>query len=574
MSASALNVFATAGEHGEALAAGRYTAEELARACLEQAELHHDLNVFTHLDPGHILKQARESDHRRARGESLGPLDGIPVSIKDNICEAESPTTCASRILENFVAPYDATVVERLRAAGAVLFGRTNMDEFAMGSSTENSSVGATRNPWNRERVPGGSSGGSAAAVAAGITPIALGSDTGGSIRQPAAFCGIYGLKPTYGRVSRYGLVAYASSLDQIGPMARSVADCAMTLAIISGPDARDSTSHPDSVSHPVAKQVQALSEDDLRGLRVGYMAPPPGTAGYDDDVLAASGRARQWLQDRGAQIIDFKSAYEEYLIPVYYILATAEASSNLSRYDGIRYGNRVADASGLKELYVRTRTRGFGEEVKRRILLGTFVLSSGYYDAYYKSAQKARALLHEEYREFFEKVDVILQPTSPVTAFRLGERTADPLAMYQSDILTIGANLAGLPAMSFPAGRDRHGLPIGLQVLAPHFSENLIFEVVAALSRAPEFHPDYRNVSSAAPKKSSAQKSSAKKSSAQKSSAKESNAKESNAKKSAAQKSSAKKSSAQKSSAQKSSAQKSTAKKSTAKKSKPRKRR
>lgn len=508
MSLDDLTLLRTAVEHSHALKQNEYTAVELATACLARADVFENLGAFLSLDKKRILKQAQASDDRRAAGQSLGPLDGIPIALKDNICELDAPATCGSRILENFVAPYDATVIEKLRAAGAVLFGRANMDEFAMGSSTENSAFQNTCNPWDATRVPGGSSGGSAVAVAAGITPLALGSDTGGSIRQPASFCGVVGLKPTYGRVSRYGLVAYASSLDQIGPFARSVEDAALVLDVISGWDARDSTSHPDDEKHPIETELKSA---DWKKLRVGVMLPEDAASqsAYDPAVLAQTKAAVAYLEKQGAQIVPLRSKLEKYLIPIYYILATAEASSNLSRYDGVRYGNQAPDPKDLMDLYVRSRTRGFGDEVKRRILLGTFVLSSGYYDAYYKSAQKARRLIQQEYTGFFGKVDVILSPTSPGTAFPIGDRVNDPLAMYQSDILTIAANLTGTPAINIAAGTDEQGLPVGVQLLGAQFMENQLLQVAAGLAKAPGFALDYASITSAggpAPKKSASQ--------------------------------------------------------------------
>ncbi|MEQ9364110.1 MAG: Asp-tRNA(Asn)/Glu-tRNA(Gln) amidotransferase subunit GatA [Leptospirales bacterium] len=505
----------TAVEHGDALKRKEYTAVDLAKACLARAQRFDRLGAFLSLDETNILKQARASDDRRAKGQSLGALDGIPIAIKDNICELDAPATCGSRILENFVAPYDATVIEKLRSAGAVLFGRANMDEFAMGSSTENSAFHVARNPWDATRVPGGSSGGSAVAVAAGITPLALGSDTGGSIRQPAAFCGVVGMKPTYGRVSRYGLVAYASSLDQIGPFARSVEDAALLLQAISGHDRRDSTSHPEDKKLQLAPMPAKMQAADWKKLRVGVMLPDDAASRevYDPAVLTQTEAAADYLKGQGAEIVDLRSKLEKYLIPIYYILATAEASSNLSRYDGVRYGVQAENPKDLKDLYVRSRTRGFGDEVKRRILLGTFVLSSGYYDAYYKSAQKARRLIQKEYAAFFEKVDVILSPTSPSTAFPLGDRVGDPLAMYQSDILTIAANLTGTPAINIAAGRDARGLPVGLQLLSAQFTENSLMQVAAALAGAPGFAPDYLTIT---PDGEAAEKSAAKKPSGQ----------------------------------------------------------
>lgn len=471
----------TAVQHLEALKRGEYSAEELARASLEHAKATESLHMFLSLREDRVMAQARESDARRRAGRA-GALEGVPVAIKDNICEEGEQVTCASKILENFTSPYSATAIERLKEAGAVLFGRTNLDEFAMGSSTENSAFGVTRNPHDAERVPGGSSGGSAAAVAAGVVPLSLGSDTGGSIRQPAAFCGLYGLKPTYGRVSRYGLVAFASSLDQIGPFARSATDAALLLSVMNGLDSRDSTSHPMSEQVRIEANPQPFTEAEWKGLRVGVQIPEKGEEGFDEDVVAACERAADELRRRGANIVPIKSALWDYSIPIYYILATAEASSNLSRYDGIRYGRRAKEAKNLIDLYIRSRTEGFGPEVKRRILLGTYVLSSGYYDAYYHQAEKARKMIRDEYRQFFEKVDVLLQPTSPSTAFKIGEKASNPIAMYKSDVLTIAVNLGGVPALNIPYGEDRNGLPIGLQITGKHFDENRILRFARSL--------------------------------------------------------------------------------------------
>ncbi|MCB1322039.1 MAG: aspartyl/glutamyl-tRNA amidotransferase subunit A, partial [Leptospiraceae bacterium] len=354
MSLASETILRSAREHARALRDGEYSAEDLAHACLARADQMQDLGAFLRLNAEAILEQARASDNRRAQGRTLGELDGIPVAVKDNICEKGIVTSCASRILENFESPYDATVIEKLKATGAVLFGRTNMDEFAMGSSTENSAFQNARNPWNTECVPGGSSGGSAVAVAAGITPLALGSDTGGSIRQPAAFCGVVGLKPTYGRVSRFGLVAYASSLDQIGPFARNIDDAALLLAAINGHDRRDSTSHPDAEKHKIQFKPKTMSAADWKKLRVGVLLPEKGAAGYDADVIAAGSKLRAELESKGASIVPLRSAYQDSVIPIYYILATAEASSNLSRYDGVRYGQRAPEPENLMDLYVR----------------------------------------------------------------------------------------------------------------------------------------------------------------------------------------------------------------------------
>lgn len=475
----------TAAEHARALHAGEYSATDLASACLKQAKARESLGIFLSLDEAKILEQAKAADDRRSKKQQLSDLDGIPVAIKDNICADGYRTTCASKILENFVSPYDAHVIENLRKAGAVLFGRTNLDEFAMGSSTENSAFHVTRNPWNEACVPGGSSGGSAAAVASCVVPLALGSDTGGSIRQPASFCGIVGLKPTYGSVSRYGLVAFASSLDQIGPFARTSEDASLLLSAIAGYDKRDSTSS--TRSGKIARSFQGpFTDAEIADKKIGWYLPED-TSAFSADVLGAMENARKALEKKGAKLVRLQSKYWDYSIPIYYILATAEASSNLSRYDGIRYGLRI-EGEDLKHVYTRSRTQGFGPEVKRRILLGTFVLSAGYFDAYYGKAQKAKALVKAEYESFFKDVDFILQPTAPTPAFKIGEKAKNPLAMYASDILTIAANLGGVPALSVPAGTDANGLPIGLQLTGPHGSDPELLRMGAAFEAMPGF--------------------------------------------------------------------------------------
>ncbi len=409
----------------------------------------------------------------------MGPLAGVPVAIKDNICTFDLPTTCASRILGGYVSPYEATVVRRLRQAGALIVGKTNLDEFAMGSSTENSAYGPTRNPWDRERVPGGSSGGSAAAVAAGLVPCALGSDTGGSVRQPASFCGVVGLKPTYGRVSRYGLVAFASSLDQIGPLARNVGDAAALLRVIAGADRFDST----SVAAPDL-ELEAALEMGLDGVVVGV----PGEylpSGLDGRIAALCRSAAERMARQGARVREISLPHTRFAIPAYYLVANAEASSNLARYDGARYGLRAAGAESTAGVYQETRGAGFGTEVKRRIVLGTYGLSAGYYDEYYGRAQRVRRLISEDFANAFAQgIDVIFTPTSPTTAFRLGERVDDPVQMYLSDVFTVTANLAGLPAISIPIGRV-DGLPVGGQFIARHFDEATLVRAAGALERA-----------------------------------------------------------------------------------------
>ena len=476
------------------IAAGELTAEAAARACLERIEaVEGKLHAFVSVDAEGALRRAREVDAALARGEKPGPLCGIPIAIKDNLCTAGTRTTCSSRMLAGYVPPYNATVVEQVLAAGAVPIGKTNLDEFAMGSSTENSAFGATRNPWDLDRVPGGSSGGSAAAVAAGEAAMALGSDTGGSIRQPASFCGVVGLKPTYGRVSRYGLIAFASSLDQVGPITRDVADAALLLGVIAPHDPRDSTSAPE----PVPDYVGQL-EADVRGRRIG-LPREFFIEGMDREVEAAVRRAVEVLAGQGAEItevslphsrIDVKDgSLSAYAVAVYYVIATAEASSNLARYDGAHYGHRTADQVDMVEMFSRSRAEGFGAEVKRRILLGTYALSSGYYDAYYLKASKVRSLIKRDFDEAFRTVDTIACPTSPTAAFRVGERANDPLQMYMGDVFTISCNLAGIPGIAVPCGFTGGGLPIGLQLLGKPFDELRLLQVARAYERATDHH-------------------------------------------------------------------------------------
>ena len=438
----------TARELRQDVATGSMSAVEICRGALERIEsANASLNAFNHVAADRALGRAGVIDRRRAAGERLGPLAGVPIALKDNLCVRGMRTTASSKILDSFVPPYDATVVRRLEAAGAVIVGKTNCDEFAMGSSNENSAYGPVRNPWNLDTTPGGSSGGSAAAVAAQCVPIALGSDTGGSIRQPASFCGVVGLKPTYGRVSRYGLLAFASSLDQIGPFARTVSDAALALAAIAGHDTADSTSS----TADVPDYLSSLT-GDLRGVRVGVPRAFV-SEGVDDRIRGAFDTALATLRDRGATLVDIDLPHAKYAIPVYYLVATAEASSNLARYDGVKYGYRSPAAKNgtLREMYNRTRDDGFGAEVKRRIMLGTYALSAGYYDAFYLKAQQVRTLLRRDYEQAFQSVDVVAMPTSPIPPFRLGEKTADPLQMYLADIFTVSANLAGLPGVSLP---------------------------------------------------------------------------------------------------------------------------
>ena len=460
----------------DAIRRGDMSAEDACRRSLETISgKDQQLHAFLHVDHDGALARARALDRS---GQRAGRLHGVPVALKDNLCVRGMPATAGSRILDDYRPPEHATVVAALEREGAIFIGKTVCDEFAMGSSTEHCAFGPSRNPWNVERTPGGSSGGSAVAVAAGMTPIALGSDTGGSIRQPAALCGVLGLKPTYGRVSRFGLIAFASSLDQIGPLAQTAADLALVLDVISGADARDAT----SASRPETRFVDELTRD-VRGLRVGVPRHLL-EEGLDPDVTAAFSASLDRLQAAGADVHDVELPHSRYAIPAYYLVATAEASSNLARYDGVRYGRR-AEASALADLYDRTRREGFGAEVKRRIMLGTYVLSAGYYDAYYVKAQQVRALIRRDFDRAFERVDVIATPTTPTPAFRFGERTADPLQMYLADIFTVSAPLAGLPAISIPAGLSRERLPLGFHVVAPAWEERALLKVAAALENA-----------------------------------------------------------------------------------------
>ena len=439
------------------------------------------LNSYLTVDAEGARAQAREAEGRLGRGEAT-PLTGIPLALKDVLTTRGLRTTCGSKILENFVPPFDATVCAKLREAGAVFLGKVNMDEFAMGSSTENSAFGPTHNPWDRDYIPGGSSGGSAAAVAADLCTGSLGSDTGGSIRQPACHCGVVGLKPTYGRVSRYGLVAYASSLDQIGPLTKEVRDAALLLNCIAGHDRRDST----SVDQPVPDYLEGLGRE-IKGLKIGvpreYFGP-----GLDPEVAGAVQAALKTLEGLGAEIIEVSLPNTEYAVAVYYVVAVAEASSNLARYDGVKYGVRQ-EGRNLLEMYAATRTRGFGAEVRRRIMLGTYALSAGYYDAYYRKASQVRALIRGDFDAAFGKCDLLATPVSPTPAFRLGEKMADPLTMYLSDIFTISANLAGVPGISVPCGFSSAGLPIGLQLMGPPFGEAALLQAAYAFEEATEFH-------------------------------------------------------------------------------------
>ncbi len=462
------------------LAQRKVSSREVTQALLDRIEATEpQVHAFLTVDSDNALAMADAADRRRAEGEDDSPLLGVPLALKDNLCTTEMPTTCGSRILKHFVPPYDATVVARLREAGAVFLGKTNLDEFAMGSSTEHSATGPTRNPWNTDLIPGGSSGGSAAAVAAREAPGAFGSDTGGSIRQPASHCGVVGMKPTYGRVSRYGLVAFASSLDQIGPFARTVPDAAILLQAIAGHDPRDST----CADLPVSDYRAALDRD-LKDVKIG-VPQEYFTEGIDPEVEKSVRDAIETAAQLGATIVEISLPHTAYAVAVYYIVATAEASSNLARYDGVHYGHRTEDADNIVDLFSRTRREGFGDEVKRRIMLGTYALSAGYYDAYYLRALRVRTLIKRDFDEAFERVDVIATPTAPTAAFGLGEKLEDPLQMYLSDIFTISCNLAGVPGISLPCGLTGDRRPLGLQLLAPPFAEDRLLGVAGPLESA-----------------------------------------------------------------------------------------
>jgi aspartyl-tRNA(Asn)/glutamyl-tRNA(Gln) amidotransferase subunit A len=459
----------------DGIAEGSVKSVDATKAVLDHIEKHDGtIGAYLSVCRAEAEAKAKEIDAKIAAGESVGLLAGVPVAVKDNMCSSFSTTTCASKILENFKAPYDAHVVEKLNAADAVIIGKCNMDEFAMGSSTENSGLKQTLNPWDTTRVPGGSSGGSAAAVVARMCFASLGSDTGGSIRQPASFCGTVGLKPTYGRVSRFGLVAYGSSLDQIGPLTRDVTDAALMMNVIAGHDDRDSTSVSDDVA-PVCDYLANIDEP-VAGLKIGVV--PQFNAGADEDVRNAIDAALEVYKGLGAEIVEIEMPHFEYAIATYYVVATAEASSNLARYDGVHYGYRTANPKDYIEVYSKSRAEAFGDEVKRRIMLGTYVLSSGYYDAYYLRALKVRNLIRGDFTKAYENCDCIMMPVSPTTAFKVGEKTDDPLQMYLADIYTIAANLAGVPGLSLPCGFDKQNLPIGLQILTPNFTEDKLLRI------------------------------------------------------------------------------------------------
>lgn len=470
----------TSSEQRKALLNKEISAQELVNAHYERIEkVDSTLGAYNSLCKEQALETAKNVDEKIAKGEPLPPLAGIPLALKDNINLKDTKTTASSKILENFVSPYDATVSTKLKENLIPILGKVNLDEFAMGSSTENSAFKITRNPWDTNKVPGGSSGGSAAAVAGYEATLALGSDTGGSIRLPASFCGIVGMKPTYGRVSRYGLIAFASSLDQIGPFARNVEDTALLLEAISGHDHHDST----SLDIPVPAFSKALNKD-IKGSKVGVIKELLAE-GVSPDVKNAVENAIKMYKELGAEIVEISLPLLEYSIGVYYILATAEASSNLARFDGVKYGHRTKDPKNLLEMYTKTRSEGFGDEVKRRIMLGTYALSAGYYDAYYKKAQQLRRLIKEDFDRAFEKVDILISPTCPNTAFEIGSKIEDPLSMYLTDIGTISANLAGIPGMSLPCGYDSDGMPIGLQILAPALQEEKLFNMAYNFEQA-----------------------------------------------------------------------------------------
>lgn len=468
----------------DAIRTKKIASVELTRQILDQIDrTERDIRAFNSLYAERAMDMAKQVDE----GKRAGPLAGVPIAIKDNLCTTFGTTTCSSRMLENFRSPYDASVVQKLEAAGAVIVGKTNLDEFAMGSSTENSAFKTTRNPWDVSRVPGGSSGGSAAALAAQMCCASIGSDTGGSIRQPAALCGVVGLKPTYGRVSRWGLVAFASSLDQIGPFGWTVADCAALMNVISGSDPKDSTSVPEAVPDYLANL-----DTPVKGLRIGIAKEFELTAGMDPEVKQAVDAAIAKYRELGAEIVDVSLPHTEYGIAAYYVIAPCEASSNLARYDGVHFGHRTKEpVKDIIELFSKSRAEGFGEEVQRRIMIGTYALSSGYYDAYYVNALKVRALIKRDFDEAFTKCDVVLSPTTPTPAFKIGEKSADPLAMYLSDIFTVTCNIAGIPGISLPCGftQGDRPLPIGLQLLGPTFSEEKLLRVARMYEAATEWH-------------------------------------------------------------------------------------
>ncbi len=476
----------SAKELRDRIAAGQMSSVDATRVVFERIrKFEPAIGAYLSTFEDRALEAAADVDRRIAAGKPVGALAGVPVAVKDNMCTAFGATMCASRILENFHAPYNATVVDRLLAADAIIVGKANMDEFAMGSSTENSGLKRTVNPWDTSRVPGGSSGGPAAAVAARLCFAALGSDTGGSIRQPASFCGVVGLKPTYGRVSRFGLVAYGSSLDQIGPITRTVADAALIMNVIAGHDPADSTS-VDETTAPVCDYLAKLDEP-VEKLKIAIV--PQFAAGADQQVQKALSEAIEIYKKLGAEITEIDMPHLDYAIAAYYVIATAEASSNLARYDGVHYGHRTANPKDYIEVYSKSRAEAFGQEVKRRIMLGTYALSSGYYDAYYLKALKVRNLIRGDFNKAFERCDCIMMPVAPTTAFKIGEKVNDPLQMYLSDIYTIAANLAGVPGISVPCGFDNAGLPIGLQIMAPTFAEDRLLRIARMYEKETDWH-------------------------------------------------------------------------------------
>ena len=463
---------------------GECSSEEITKSVIERIkEVDDKIHAYLWWDGNYALSQAREADERRKKGEGINPLLGIPIALKDIFITKGIPTTCASKILENFIPPFDGTAVAKLKERGAVIVGKLNMDEFAMGSTTEGSAFGPTRNPWALDRIPGGSSGGSAAAVASDMCIASLGTDTGGSIRQPASCCGVVGIKPTYGRVSRFGIIAYASSLDQVGPITKTVRDSAILLEAVAGFDPKDSTSVPKEVP----KYTDALTEE-VKGIKIG-IPKEYFVEGLDKEVEQAVKDAIALLEKLGAETVEISLPHTEYCIACYYIIAPAEASSNLARYDGVRYGLRVEEPGPILNMYKATRDQGFGAEVKRRILIGTYTLSAGYYDAYYLKAQKVRTLIRRDFESAFKKCDVIITPVMPTPPYKLGEKIDDPLAMYLSDIFTVSCNLAGLPGMSIPCGFSSDGLPIGMQILANYFEEEKIFKVAYAYEQNTDWH-------------------------------------------------------------------------------------
>ncbi|MDQ1331798.1 MAG: aspartyl-tRNA(Asn)/glutamyl-tRNA(Gln) amidotransferase subunit [Thermodesulfobacteriota bacterium] len=471
-------------EAHELLKKREISSQELTRAVLDRiAAVDEKVGAFITVAGESAIAEAKLADKAIGKGD-IRTLTGIPVAIKDLICTKGIRTTCASKILDNFIPPYDATVISKLKQEGAVIIGKLNMDEFAMGSSTENSGVKLTRNPWDLTRIPGGSSGGSAAAVAADMCLGAFGSDTGGSIRQPASHCGVVGLKPTYGRVSRFGLVAFASSLDQIGPLAKDVTDCAILAGAVSGYDPSDSTSVPRDVP-----DYSSFLTEGLKEVKIGIPKEYDSTQGLDPEVSSAVMNARKVMEKLGGKCVEISLPNTQYAVPVYYVIAPSEASSNLARFDGVKYGFRDKEKENLMDMYRSTRSKGFGPEVKRRIIIGTYCLSAGYYDAYYKKASQVRTLIMEDFRKAFEICDLILSPVAPTPAFKIGEKADDPLTMYLSDIFTLSANLAGIPGMSVPCGFSSGGLPIGLQLMGKHFSEEMLFKAAYNFEQATDFH-------------------------------------------------------------------------------------